>query len=59
MKPKVNYDTFWCSEFNGKIKEHNLKYLLNFMSLNSAKYQQIFLQYLQLFYFINHWWTIE
>jgi len=46
-------------QFNGKIKKHNLKYLLNFLPLNFAKYQQKNLQYLKLLYFINYWWTIE
>jgi hypothetical protein len=31
-------------QFNGKIKKHNLKYLLNFMSLNFVEYQQKNLQ---------------
>jgi hypothetical protein len=27
-------------QFSDKIKKHNLKYLLNFMPLNYAKYEQ-------------------
>jgi len=45
-------------QFIGKIRKPNLKYLLNFMSLNCAKYQQKNLQYLKVLFhksFVDHW----
>ncbi len=39
--------TSWSKQFSGKIKNHNLKYVLIFMSLNSVEYQQKNLQYLK------------
>ncbi len=54
-----HYITSSSKQFTCKTKKPNLKYLLNFMSLNCAKYQQKNLKYLKVLYLINHWWTIE
>ncbi len=46
-------------QVNNSLAKSKLKYLLNSMPLNCAKYQQKNLQYLKVLYLINHWWTIE